>query len=78
MNKEEFIEQIKKITYLPNEDFFLEYNNVIYNILDQKEELQQKIDKANEILSKSCFEYDNCPDSVINEIIELKKILDEK
>ena len=36
-------------------------------------DLQQRIDKANEILSKSCFEYDNCPDNVINEIIELKK-----
>lgn len=40
--------------------------------------LQQKIDKANEILNKSCFEYDNCPDSVINEIIELKEILGDK
>lgn len=36
-------------------------------------ELEDKIDKANKILNQSCFEYDNCPDSVINEIIELKK-----
>ena len=42
------------------------------------QETEQKIDKANKILSKSCFEYDNCPDSVINEIIELKKILGDK
>lgn len=45
-----------------------------YELLEAKE----KIDKANEILNKDCFEYDNCPDSVINEIIELKGILEDK
>lgn len=44
----------------------------------EKREYKSRIDKANEILSKSCFEYDNCPDSVINEIIELKEILGDK
>jgi hypothetical protein len=38
----------------------------------------ERMDKANEILNKGCFEYDNCPDSVINEIIELKEILGDK
>lgn len=49
-----------------------------FKMFYKNRELQQRIDKANGILSKSCFEYDNCPDSVINEIIELKKILGEK
>lgn len=45
---------------------------------DDLDMLDEKIDKANKILNKGCFEYDNCPDSLINEIIELKQILGEK
>lgn len=54
----------------------LEYSYL--NLWEEEKELVEKIDKANEILNKGCFEYDNCPDSVINEIIELKEILGDK
>lgn len=61
-----------------NEKIINQYKLQIKLLTDKNIELQQKIDKANEILSKNCFEYDNCPDSVIKEIIELKEILGEK
>ena len=38
----------------------------------------QKIDRAIEILNLPVFEYDNCPDGCINEILKLKEILGEK
>ena len=47
-------------------------------LLDENEKLKDNKNKANEILNKGCFEYDNCPDSVINEIIELKEIIGDK
>lgn len=66
MSKEEFIEKIKEIsTSVPNEEFFLEYNRAIYNILNENERLKEenyklqaradkykcRIDKAEECIS---------------------------
>lgn len=43
MTKEEFIEKIKEIKInIPNEEFFLEYNRAIYNILDENERLKEE------------------------------------
>ncbi len=40
MNKEEFVEKIKDIKVnVPDEEFFLEYNKIIYDILNDKENL---------------------------------------
>lgn len=49
MSKEEFIEKIKEIKInIPNEEFFLEYNKEIYNILEEKEQLEQENKKLKE------------------------------
>lgn len=43
MSKEEFIEKIKEIKInVPDEEFFINYNNEIYNILDEKEQLEKE------------------------------------
>ena len=42
MNEEQFIEEIKKIKIdVPDEEFFLEYNKVIFNIINDKERLHR-------------------------------------
>lgn len=68
----EQLEYLRSNEYLNQVKWERDFNEKLVN------DLKEKIDKANEILSKSCFEYDNCPDNVINEIIELKEILGDK
>lgn len=48
--------------------------DLMHTIIVQNE----KINKAIEILNLPIFEYDNCPDSCINEIIKLKEVLGDK
>lgn len=53
MNKEEFIQKIKDIKVnVPDEEFFLEYNKTIYDILDSKENLIKYIEDKIEELQK--------------------------
>ena len=87
MTEEEFEKQTLNnlITDLKDIDKYTSFKNgaFIYDLgkyqgtllVNYINNLEEKLNKANEILNKGCFEYDNCPDSVINEIIELKEIL---
>lgn len=46
MKKEEFIEKIKDINVnAPDEMFFLEYNKIVYDILEDKENLIKYIEE---------------------------------
>lgn len=60
MNKKEFIQKIKDIKVnVPDEEFFLDYNKVVYDILDNQENLikyiEDKIKTAQKYLkSQSC------------------------
>lgn len=44
MNEEEFLQKIKGIKVnVPDEQFFLEYNAVVYNILKENQQLKEDI-----------------------------------
>lgn len=53
MSKEDFIEKIKEIKIsVPDEEFFIEYNKAIYNIIDARAEVQQRIDKIEKCIKE--------------------------
>ena len=46
MNEEEFLQKIKGIKVnVPDEQFFLEYNAVVYNILKENQQLKEQLEK---------------------------------
>lgn len=48
MNEEEFLQKIKEIKVnVPDEQFFLEYNAVVYNILEENQQLKDLIVEKN-------------------------------
>jgi hypothetical protein len=53
------------------------YEEDIQRIVEEKNNLQSKIDKANEILNRPQFEYDNIPCNYEEDIKELKDVLKE-
>ncbi len=68
MNKEKFIDKIKDIKInVDDEYFFLEYNKAVYDILEEKEQLQKRYDKALELLQ---VKYLNLSKENLNEYIE--------
>ena len=47
MNEEEFLQKIKGIKVnVPDEQFFLEYNAVVYNILKENQQLKEQLEKS--------------------------------
>ena len=45
MNEEEFLQKIKGIKVnIPDEQFFLEYNAVVYNILKENQQLKEQLE----------------------------------
>lgn len=47
MNKEEFLQKLKEIKIkTADEFFFLEYNAVVYDILEENEKLKYKLDRS--------------------------------
>lgn len=53
MTKEEFIQQIKNIKInVPDEYFFLDYNKIVYNILDMNIRLQQQLKQRDEVIDE--------------------------
>lgn len=45
MNEKEFLKKIKEIKVnVPDEQFFLEYNAVVYNILKENQQLKEKLE----------------------------------
>lgn len=49
MNEEEFLQKIKGIKVnVPDEQFFLEYNAVVYNILKENQELKKQLEVGKE------------------------------
>lgn len=65
MNEEEFLQKIKEIKVIvPDEQFFLEYNSVVYSILKENQQLKEKLE-ASEKTRKNCYEYlKNPPEDV--------------
>lgn len=50
MNKEQFIEKIKEIKIkTPDEYFFLEYNKVVCDILEENQELEKQFEAVKEV-----------------------------
>lgn len=44
MNEKEFLQKIKEIKVIvPDEQFFLEYNSVVYSILKENQQLKEKL-----------------------------------
>lgn len=67
-----------------NENYINEINSIHNMYIKQLQEqdktinnLQSKIDKANEILNRPQFEYNNIPCNYENDIEELKNVLKE-
>ena len=56
MNEEEFLQKIKGIKVnVPDEQFFLEYDAVVYNILKENQQLKEQLEaskKARKILKE--------------------------
>ena len=49
MNEEEFLQKIKGIKVnVPDEQFFLEYNAVVYNILKENQQLKEQLQQQEE------------------------------
>ena len=47
MNEEEFLQKIKGIKVnVPDEQFFLEYNAVVYNILKENQQLKEQLERS--------------------------------
>lgn len=47
MNEKEFLQKIKEIKVnVPDEQFFLEYNTVVYNILKENQQLKEKLEAS--------------------------------
>lgn len=53
MTKEEFIDKIKELNIsVPDECFFLEYNKCVYDILEERDNYKERIEKAASLLEK--------------------------
>ena len=79
MNEEEFLQKIKGIKVnVPDEQFFLEYNAVVYNILKENQQLKEQLE-ASEKARKEAIKYIRtellCFDNESVEYIEGLKIL---
>lgn len=49
MNEKEFLQKIKEIKVIvPDEQFFLEYNSVVYSILKENQQLKEQLNKKYE------------------------------
>ena len=60
MNEEEFLQKIKGIKVnVPDEQFFLEYNAVVYNILKENQQLKEQLSNSHQIKAqqKEFIEY---------------------
>lgn len=58
MNEKEFLQKIKEIKVnVPDEQFFLEYNAVVYNILEENQQLKEA---QNELKEKLRFRINKC------------------
>ena len=71
MNEEEFLQKIKGIKVnVPDEQFFLEYNAVVYNILKENKQLKERLE-ASEKARKEAIEYINVTE--YSDIVGLNK-----
>ena len=80
MNREKLEEWLKEISTPTGLSYSGDQtlsNSEVYTILEYVDDLQSKIDKANEILNRPQFEYDNIPCNYEEDIKELKYILKE-
>ena len=59
MNEKEFLQKIKEIKVIvPDEQFFLEYNSVVYSILKENQQLKEQLE-ASEKTRKEAIELIN-------------------
>lgn len=66
MNEKEFLQKIKEIKVIvPDEQFFLEYNSVVYSILKENQKLKEKLE-ASEKAKITAIE-------LINKVINMRK-----
>lgn len=74
MNEKEFLQKIKEIRVIvPDEQFFLEYNSVVYSILKENQQLKEQLE-ASEKARKEAIDYINkfyCKDD-----LRIKNMLD--
>lgn len=62
MSKEEFIEKIKELKInVPDEMFFLEYNNTVYTILEENEQLKQENKRLKQAEFYGSITFTECP-----------------
>ena len=83
MNEKDFLQKIKEIKVnVPDEQFFLEYNAVVYNILKENQQLKEQLElserarkEAIELLSIAygiSVDYDG-----FNDVAGLKAVIDD-
>lgn len=47
MNEKEFLQKIKEIKVIvPDEQFFLEYNSVVYSMLKENQQLKEQLERS--------------------------------
>ena len=81
MNEEEFLQKIKGIKVnVPDEQFFLEYDAVVYNILKENQQLKEQLEaskKARKIL-KEINEYrketGGYPSEMLDKLLDILNI----
>lgn len=81
MNEKEFLQKIKEIKVIvPDEQFFLEYNSVVYSILKENQQLKEQLEaseRARKIL-KEINEYrketGGYPSEVLDKLLDILDI----
>ena len=84
MNEEEFLQKIKGIKVnVPDEQFFLEYNAVVYNILKENQQLKEQLERSEkarkeaiEYINKHAYFDEEMPSINALGIENIKKVLD--
>lgn len=66
MNEKEFLQKIKEIKVnVPDEQFFLEYNAVVYNMLKENQQLKEQLERSGKARKEAI--------ELINKVINMRK-----
>lgn len=66
MNEKEFLQKIKEIKVIvPDEQFFLEYNSVVYSILKENQQLKEQLETSEKARIDAI--------ELINKVINMRK-----
>ena len=82
MNEKDFLQKIKEIKVnVPDEQFFLEYNAVVYNILKENQQLKEQLEasekarkEALDLIEKLRFEKWSITGTDIMDVIDILDI----